>query len=126
MGLDQYAFRVRKKAVVSDIAFKEKINKEKAYEELYYWRKVPRLQGFMENLYQKKGGTEVFNCKVVRVEENDLDALEKDVKAKKLPETYGFFFGEHYEEDMPSVLDFIKKARAVLKEGDAVYYSSWW
>lgn len=127
MGLDQYAYRVRKNAVVNPLKFKSQMDGVDTYEEIQYWRKVPNLQGWMEQLYRKKGGTaEDFNCTPVQLTEADLDNLEKDVKANKLPATSGFFFGTHYDSDMPSILTFIEKARAVLKEGDAVYYDSWW
>lgn len=123
MGLDQYGFRVKANAVKNDLSF---VSGDDTHSELYYWRKVPRLQGWMENLYREKGGTKEFNCEFVRLEEDDLDKLEADVKNHKMPETVGFFFGCHYEEDMESVLDFIEMAREVIRQGDAVYYSSWW
>ena len=57
MGLDQYAFKVRKVAVINDLKFEAKMDGEDTYSEIYYWRKVPALQGFMEELYYKKGVT---------------------------------------------------------------------
>lgn len=126
MGLDQYAFRVRKSAVISDLEFERRINGVDTYEEIYYWRKVPRLEGFMQRLYEEKGGEDVFNCCFVRLDLGDLKRLKRDVVNGDLPETTGFFFGSHREEDMQSILDFIKKAQDVILEGDAVYYSSWW
>jgi hypothetical protein len=57
----------------------------------------------------------------------DLDALERDVKKRKLPETSGFFFGNpsddyYYEQD----LAFIKNARAEIFSGLKVFYNSSW
>lgn len=124
MGLDQFAFRIKKRDIISDIAVRE--HKGEPHEELYYWRKVPRLEGFMERLFRQKGGEGVFNCRFVSVEADDLDDLEKAVREDSLPDTDGFFFGKHRAEDMPSILQFVQEAREVLREGDAVYYSSWW
>lgn len=126
MGLDQYAFKVRKSAVIDDLNFEKKMDGEETYSEIFYWRKVPNLQGWMENLYRKKGGEEVFNCEYVRLDMGDLKQLKRDVINGELPETEGFFFGRHYEEDMPSVLKFIEIAKDAIENGDAVYYSSWW
>lgn len=126
MGLDQFAYRVRKNAVVNDLKFKEKIDGEKTYSEIYYWRKVPCLQGWMENLYREKGGEEVFNCEYVRLDEQDLECLKKDVLNGNLPPTTGFFFGDHREDDMKYVLRFVSIAKKAIESGDVVYYSSWW
>ena len=92
------------------------------------WRKHPNLQGFMENLYNEKGGTETFNTPAkVELVLKDIDALEEAVKNASLPETGGFFFGsdadEHYEEED---LQFCEYARKLLAEGKTIYYSSWW
>ena len=126
MGLDQYAYRVKKSAVISDLDFKPKIDGKDTYENFYYWRKVPYLQGFMERLYREKGGQDTFNCSPVRLTTKDLNRLKRDVKNGDLPVTEGFFFGKHHEEDMKYVLDFIDKAKEIIKSGDAVYYDSWW
>lgn len=127
MGLDQYAFRVIKGAAIDDFSFKKEIDGETTYRRIYYWRKVPALQGFMEKLYYEKGGDDTFNCEYVRLMLADLDSLENAVKNDKMPiHTEGFFFGRHYDEDMPTVLEFVNKARQAISEGDAVYYSSWW
>ena len=127
MGLDQYAFKVKKSAIVNDLKFKKEIDGEDTYEKIYYWRKVPALQGFMEELYYEKGGEDSFNCEYVRLDLKDLERLKNAVDNDTMPiHTTGPFFGKHYDEDMPTVLDFIKKAKKVIEDGDAVYYSSWW
>lgn len=127
MGLDQYAYRVRKEAVKNDLGFEHEIDGEETWERIYYWRKVPALQGFMEELYYKKGGEDTFNCEYVRLDLEDLERLKNAVENNNMPiHTTGFFFGKHYDEDMPSVLKFVDKAKEVIENGDAVYYSSWW
>ena len=112
MGLDQYARVVDNDGTETEIA---------------YWRKHPNLQGWMEDLYIKKGGTQEFNCESVSLEEEDIDALERAVNYDKLPTTEGFFFGDeadqHYKKQD---LQFIQDARKALENGLRVEYSSWW
>ena len=116
MGLDQYAM-VREKG-----------------EEVMYWRKHNRLQGWMEDLYYKKTGKDAqdFNCADLRLEAEDIDNLEEAVESKKLPKTEGFFYGtDTYEEDYEKYykkddLTFIKSAREAIKDGKEVIYTCWW
>lgn len=83
----------------------------------------------MENLYRSKGGDEdSFNCTNVRLTEEDLDNLKKDILEKKLPYTTGFFFGDNPpdEETIADDMVFIVKAREAIARGMAVFYDSWW
>ena len=122
MGLDQWAWKIAKEDAMGPLSVKENCNRE----ELYYWRKVPNLQGWMENLYIEKGGSNEFNCEVVQLDLEDLDKLEEDVIYGRLPYTEGFFFGDESPEDDRKILEFIDMARKVLNRGDCVYYDSWW
>jgi len=128
MGLDMYAWRVKQENAKGDFEIIKVDNKECIAEELFYWRKHHDLHGWMERLYRAKGGTEEFNCVPVRLYDFDLDNLLIDVVNNNLPPTNGFFFGnnEPDEESMKNDLDFITKAKKAIKEGDAVYYDSWW
>jgi len=123
MGLDQYANARRGEAIVDDEGYTY-------YEdsmELAYWRKHPNLQGFMQELYYEKGGEGEFNCVDVELTLEDLDSLEATLDNEALPETVGFFFGgnadDHYAE---ADREFIVAARAAIKQGYTVVYSSWW
>ena len=123
MGLDQYATARRGEAKTDDEGFTY-------YEdsmELSYWRKHPNLQGWMEDLYHEKGGEQEFNCVDLELTLDDLDALEESLDEEALPETVGFFFGTdssiHYAEQDR---EFIREARAAMKKGYTVVYSSWW
>ena len=123
MGLDQYANARRGEAIVDDEGYTY-------YEdsmELAYWRKHPNLQGFMQELYYEKGGEGEFNCVDVELTLEDLDSLEETLDNEALPETEGFFFGsdssEYYAE---ADREFIVAARAAIKQGYTVTYSSWW
>lgn len=136
MGLDQFAYRVKKGFIKHPVDFEtEEYNEEtKQHEklvdkkELHYWRKHPNLQGWMENLYYEKDGeSDEFNCVNVQLTWEDLERLEDDIKNNKLPDTCGFFFGddsdEYYKKDD---LKFIEEALLAIRKGYDVYYSSWW
>jgi hypothetical protein len=134
MGLDQYAYA----------------QEGEEQEEIAYWRKHNRLQGWMEELWEDKGKPNLsdeaspmgdFNCVPVELTLSDLEQLEAHVENKELPETGGFFFGndsfswekengEEYEENdyyyKADDLEFIGKARKAIEEGKKVFYNCWW
>lgn len=118
MGLDMYALVTTEKPAAA-FGFKT----EQA-ERIHYWRKHPNLHGWMENLYFEKGGTELFNCIALTLE--DLNRLEADVQAGNLPQTSGFFFGASDGSEREDDLAFIAAARAAIAEGKTVFYDSWW
>jgi hypothetical protein len=128
MGLDQYAFRLQAKPDKPvDFKLDKTLIDGRDSDQLHYWRKHPDLQGWMENLYRNKGGkADEFNCSPVLLEAEDLDRLEEAVCQGTLPTTEGFFFGRSQPEDREATLEFIAKARAVMKEGSYVAYDSWW
>lgn len=126
MGLDMYAFAVPKKNVINDFSVK-KTNDRPI--EIMYWRKHPYLHGWFKNLYLSKGGQDLnFDLVPVRVDENDLDKLEDDIKYRRLPHTTGFFFGDYAPDDESDAMDlkFIEEAREYIKDGYAIYYKAWW
>ena len=123
MGLDQYGLARRGEAKTDDEGYTY-------YEdsmELAYWRKHPNLQGWMEDLYHEKGGEREFNCVDLELTLEDLEALEESLDEEALPETAGFFFGtdssDYYAE---ADREFIREARAAIKQGYTIVYSSWW
>lgn len=121
MGLDMYAFRSRETVAAVDFSYPADA------EQFGYWRKHPDLHGWMEELYRQKGGAaEIFNCKPVRLDSADLDALEAAIRGDDLPETSGFFFGESTLEDREGDLVFVGLARQAIADGFSVYYDSWW
>jgi hypothetical protein len=102
---------------------------EEGHTEIWYWRKHPNLHGWMENMYQRKGGTiEEFNGVPVKLTERDLMRLEKEIKERTLPNTSGFFFGESSDDDdaVEQDLRFVAEARMQLSLGNMVYYNSSW
>lgn len=96
--------------------------------ELHYHRKVPALEDWMANLYREKGGeAEVFNCQLVKIEPEDLDALQQTIDDGDLnTQASGFFWGSHMDEDIPDIQEAVDKARHALRDKMDVYYTSWW
>ena len=125
MGLDMYAFSTKAKPK-SEVDFETKNFKP---EEVHYWRKHPNLHGWMQSLYDSKGGTsDSFNGDCVVLDNEDLDNLEQDIRDYNLPDTSGFFFGQSGsgDEEIKDDLEFVSKAREAIKECKTVYYTSWW
>ena len=126
MGLDQYAYRT-KQQFSSDVDFNDEINHDEI-EEIMYWRKHPYLQGFMTELYYKKGGRVIpYDLAPLKLTVDDLLELKKLVIDKSLPVSSGFFWGDnnsdyYYDDD----LRFIENAIQLINEGYTVYYDCWW
>ncbi len=133
MGLDQYAYMTKVK-LSKAVDFGEELNEatksdKNAYDEINYWRKHPNLQGWMQKLYEKKGGQNPdFNCSPVALTQEDIDNLAQDILDNNLPQTSGFFFGESIRdtEQEQHDLEFCKQASGAIKEGYTVFYDSWW
>ena len=139
MGLDQYAAArkgeprtVKSEYTYTDLEGNEHEGVDEYLEwddtiQLAEWRKHPNLQGWMESLWHVKGNSGEFNCVDLELTLDDLSALEKALDNEALPETAGFFFGgnadDHYAE---ADREFIVQARAAIKQGYTVVYSSWW
>lgn len=123
MGLDMYAFATKAK-LKNEVDFTETNLKP---EEIHYWRKHPNLHGWMQELYESKGGkSDSFNGDCVVLTETDLNKLESDIKDGSLPDTSGFFFGQTDGDEVDDDLKFIENAREAISEGKTVYYTSWW
>jgi len=125
MGLDQYAYSVDKQYVTTPVDFSLPDGVEP--EEIAYWRKHPNLHGWMEKLYRSKMGLEEkFNLCRVELTDKDLLSLKEDIEDECLPETEGFFFGTSFPEEKETDLCFVEDALKAIKEGKAIYYTSWW
>ena len=120
MGLDMYAYCTENK--ITDIDFD---TPDDAHQ-FATWRKHPHLHDWMEQLYRAKGGgMRCFNCVNLKLEPEDIDALESGVMAVTPPPPRGFF-SESLPEDKARYRAFIAHARERFKNGDSVFYSSWW
>lgn len=128
MGLDQYAYVANKAGAMNEYYSQDgDVSTVSKPREIAYWRKHPNLQGWMRELWERKGNSGEFNGDELELTYEDLDELERAVTHGQLPSTKGFFFGdnsdEHYRE---SDLEFIKNARAELFFGLKVFYNSSW
>jgi hypothetical protein len=139
MGLDQYAYAVKKGNLRKEVDFQFKEYdtdgnlfltnvSDEDFEEIAYWRKHHDLQGWMRKLYEKKGGeSPEFNCNKLLLTSKDLDELEKDVRKGKLPKTTGFYFGSGNTDGYAETdLNFISKAREYISNGYDIVYDSLW
>jgi hypothetical protein len=147
MGLDQYAYvaaRVGQRTEYWDGAELDEYGKYVNTEvseprELAYWRKHPNLQGWMEQLWIRKGcpGVDLknyapdqdpdFNGIELELTWEDLEELEQAIKKHQLPQTLGFFFGNNSDQHYYGHdLDFINRAKAELFSGLKVFYNSSW
>ena len=122
MGLDQYIYGIAK-VVDREVDFD--IDEDPV--QLAYWRKHPDLHGWMERLYRAKGGkAESFNLSPVKLSLAELTALEYDITFGRLPETSGFFYGNHQDSYREEELRDIEKLKAHFADYGTVYYTSWW
>ncbi|MFS6937878.1 phosphoglycerate kinase [Neisseria animaloris] len=128
MGLDMYGHTMCAEFAgdrQTDVMPKTDEEREQAQlTDIAYWRKFNHLHGWMENLYREKGGQdEVFNCRTVRLELEDLERLEQELENGELEHTQGFFFGgeEVYPEDIEDTKKFIAAAREAIANGLAVF-----
>jgi len=132
MGLDMYAYAIDSTEDFDDVIIESK--PQKAFysqaQLLHEWRKHPNLHGWIEqNIYRNADNQDQdFNCVLVKIDRENLIALENAIKNNALPFTTGFFFGESSGDDdeKEDDLEFIEKAKAAMSQGMAVYYDSWW
>lgn len=126
MGLDQWAFRVKNKAVLNRFDY----NQDYEHKQFFYWRKNRYVHNWMEKLYQSLGGKDEFNMKIVQVLPEDIDKLEEDTKSGKIKQynKSGFFFGDQSFEyqEYDSIMSFCRMAREEFKKDNAVFYESWY
>jgi len=108
MGLDQYAFA----------------RKGEESNEIMYWRKHSNLEGWMSDLYSRRGGKGEFNCIELKLTEADLQKLETEYRSLNVAS--GFFWGESRPEDNDSTEDFLALAYKALDDGYEIIYTSWW
>lgn len=141
MGLDQYAYVANRAGQQNEFYEGAHFDKESndivnptvpKPREIAYWRKHPNLQGWMRQLWVRKGKVgpsddPTFNGVELELTFEDLDELEYVVKNSQLPSTTGFFFGDQSDDYYKNQdLEFIRNARAELFCGQKVFYNSSW
>ena len=133
MGLDQYAYRVKKYNVIDDFRFKQgRLLSDGVTDEFGndlgfdYWRKFFPFNSWAYKLYVKKGGKGEFNCVNIKLDKEDLDELYM------LAQTDEFYQNGYYGDankerklEYDRLMKFIENAKTAISEGDAIYYSNW-
>jgi hypothetical protein len=143
MGLDQYAYVAARAGQLNEwydgaelVESGEFVNtKMTKPREIAYWRKHPNLQGWMRRLWEERGCPGVpegdtdrtFNGVELELFWPDIERLHDDIVAGRLPNTTGFFFGDHSDDHYREQdLEFCRQARAALFMGERVFYDSSW
>jgi len=127
MGLDMYAYSLPKDDDRPCVDFDLDDIGDEERRRLHYWRKHPNLHGWMAGRYYEKGGSDDdFNVNTVELTAADINALERAILGKTLPQTTGFFFGETTGEEREDDLEFIRKAREEFAKGRTIAYYAWW
>ena len=129
MGLDQYAYVVKKSKNIKDIYDNDE--KERPFivnDNLFYWRKNYEIHDWMFELAKKKGfkgSDRDFNCVMVCLEKEDIEELIKAIKKRKFSKER-YCDKETFEMEKERDLNFCGKALQMVIEDFAVYYDSWW
>lgn len=119
MGLDMYLF--------------SRLPGSEDRTEVAYWRKHPDLHGFIERTFYR--GQEEFNCVEQPLTEQDIDRIQAAVRARELPLTSGFFFGNSYFEDDTEEerqrydaedIEKLEKGKDAIRRGLEVFYYAWY
>ena len=127
MGLDMYAYSLPKDDDRPCVDFDLDDIGDEERRRLHNWRKHPNLHGWMAGRYYEKGGSDDdFNVNTVELTAADINALERAILGKTLPQTTGFFFGETTGEEREDDLEFIRKAREEFAKGRTIAYYAWW
>ena len=124
MGLDQYVCCYQGEKPDEEVDFELDKSIERSH--LHTWRKHPDLHGWMEDLYNHKGGQNEFNCVNLWLSREDIQDLKKSIKENSLPYTSGFFFGESDGSEKEEDLEFCERALDKINNGYQIYYTSWY
>ena len=129
MGLDQYAYVVKKTKSLQDIYDNDaKTRPFIVNNDFAYWRKNYELHDWMFELAKKKGfkgSNRDFNCVMVRLGKRDIQNLIKSIKSREFNEER-YYDHEVFDMNTEKDLNFCGQALRMLEEGFAVYYDSWW
>jgi hypothetical protein len=82
--------------------------------DLGYWRKHPNLHGYIVQTFA--GGED--ECQKIELGADNLRDIIEAVRAKRLPETTGFFFGESDGSEAPEDIEILERALRWLESGD--------
>ena len=129
MSLLMYAYAT-KLTFAKPVDFQHQITD---YHAIHEWTNHPDLNGWMEQLYEEKGGdAKHLDCVMVQLTSDDLDQLEHAIRTNTLPQCQAIsntFLrmsritsdGSETQQD----LAFIAKARQAIRDGFTVCYEVW-
>lgn len=144
MGLDMYVYRTKQDipkvgtdgpadALVPDEKYLvkgkfdyDKYSRLRSKIEVFYWRKHHELHRWFRDIWQENGGkpaSDFFGDDFnggdwVRIDADDLDTLEECVR--------NGIISDRWAEGFANDMKFIRKARALLKKGWKLFYTSSW
>ena len=132
MGMDQYAYRVKKENVFNAFYFHRGHRLQNGFDTLgnevdyFTWDDFPELYKFMKDIYEKKGGKKEFNLITIQLSAEDLYRLYEAAQQDE-------FYKDNYIETKKNrtykydyLMEFIHKARKAMKDGDYIYYEPWY
>lgn len=117
MHLGSWATKTRKN--ISEISDRE----------FFCWREHPKLHTWMFQRFESRTGEDDpwrFNGVPLALTLEDIDWLERDVLAERLPAKHEFRYSSPPDTLRRMDLKFIEKARTLLAEGWSIHYWSWW
>jgi hypothetical protein len=122
MGLDMSVYATTE-IITAQVDFSE----IHSMQELHSWRKRPDLHAWMYRLYRERGGANPsFNGVALKLTSADLNELKAAIREGRLPETSGSFFGKPDGSEREDDLEFVRKARAAIRAGSALFYEASW
>ena len=99
---------------------------------LHHWENNRYLNGVCREIYRRrKGDCGRFNCVYMRLATVDIDLIENIILTDRIKgyADSGYFFDNtlaYTEDNRQDDLNFITKARQAIKDGDVIYYHSYW
>lgn len=96
-------------------------------EEIAYFRKHSDLHGWMDEEWRKLYGDDIdFNCEYLEITEDMLKRLSDYLKLPEKKHYKGFFWGTSTDEDWKETKKLIPELKKRMKNGERIYYYSWW
>ena len=124
MGLDIYAYSGDPDLLPEDTSVGQQLlrasgdlTSQLGLQELCHWRNHWELAEWLEMIYRDRGYQDDFNLSFVRIYENDLKAMEREMAGGTLRQ----------EDEQLRLQDagFVTRAKDLLKRGQAIVIHSW-
>ncbi len=111
-----------------DMYLQKRLADNTPLEHIGSWRKHANLHGYMESLYQARGGKDEFNCVELELTKEDCEkilALSENSE-EGFGTAKGFFWGKSWPEHDGETIELMKEALIAIEQGYTIYYDSWW